>query len=443
MKSVKSVLIVFFIITVVNFPFIFIQKCQIQENLNDFGYPSLSQLYNSYYINWSGTDDEEGFSVISDLDNNIYVGGYTKSYGAGDEDLLLVKFNNLGQELWNATWGGTGRDSGRCVVVDSENNVYLLGITNSSGAGGDDICLLKYNSSGDLEKEIIWGTNETEIVYDMCIDPMDNIYISGCRHYESSNEDKLLVIKFDSNGNEQWNSTDIGGTPKFSGFYAAITYVSSDLLYLFHTVMVPKYQLYIAKFNSDGFDYGGWGMGGPMTNYYAGDIAIDSNNITYLSIFSSDYGDTLIKKNESTPGTIWEKHWWGVLLKETRLAIDSYDRIYLMGHMKNYGVNDASLVCIEFNTQGDEERYIKWEEDLIVFGRSITVDSLNNIYITGRIEDTSTNTSNVVLIKNFLRSGDPDDATEIIINSYELIIVFMLFSIISVVILFRKKIHRW
>ncbi|MBA7557294.1 hypothetical protein ES705_50041 [subsurface metagenome] len=49
---------------------------------------------------------------------------------------------------WNRTWGTTDGDYGREVAVDSEGNIYIVGFTNSYGAGGNDILLIKYNSLG-------------------------------------------------------------------------------------------------------------------------------------------------------------------------------------------------------------------------------------------------------------------------------------------------------
>ncbi|KKK85569.1 hypothetical protein LCGC14_2771990, partial [marine sediment metagenome] len=34
--------------------------------------------------------------------------GWTLSYGAGSEDVLLLKYNSSGNLLWNKTWGGSG-----------------------------------------------------------------------------------------------------------------------------------------------------------------------------------------------------------------------------------------------------------------------------------------------------------------------------------------------
>lgn len=42
-----------------------------------------------------------------------------------DGEVFVVKYANLGQQLWNRTWGGPNSDEARDIVVDSLNNIYV------------------------------------------------------------------------------------------------------------------------------------------------------------------------------------------------------------------------------------------------------------------------------------------------------------------------------
>ncbi|HXU00695.1 MAG TPA: SBBP repeat-containing protein, partial [Polyangia bacterium] len=54
------------------------------------------------------------------------------------------------------TWGGPADDRASAVARDAAGNIYVVGTTDSFGAGGSDILILKYGSTG-LEWARTWG----------------------------------------------------------------------------------------------------------------------------------------------------------------------------------------------------------------------------------------------------------------------------------------------
>ena len=51
-------------------------------------------------------------------------------------------------DLLYYTWGGSGGEAAWDIAIDSSNNSYVVGFTNSFGVGDYDLCLIKFNSSG-------------------------------------------------------------------------------------------------------------------------------------------------------------------------------------------------------------------------------------------------------------------------------------------------------
>jgi len=71
--------------------------------------------------------------------------------------MVLVKYDSSGVLQWNRTWGGSNWDEGNGVVVDSSDNVYLAGFTESFGAGNFDMVLVKYGVEKREKEQIISG----------------------------------------------------------------------------------------------------------------------------------------------------------------------------------------------------------------------------------------------------------------------------------------------
>ncbi|MHA1698421.1 MAG: hypothetical protein ACTSWN_06245, partial [Promethearchaeota archaeon] len=92
-----------------------------------------------------------GYSTCSD-GTYIYTCGDTSSYGAGSEDLILIKWDHQGNKIWNQTWGGTSGDYGESVWYDGAY-IYTCGSTLNFGAGQSDLVLIKWDTSGN----IIWN----------------------------------------------------------------------------------------------------------------------------------------------------------------------------------------------------------------------------------------------------------------------------------------------
>ncbi|MEX2720580.1 MAG: hypothetical protein Q6362_004075, partial [Candidatus Wukongarchaeota archaeon] len=61
-------------------------------------------------------------------------------------DALLIKTDENGYQKWNRTYGGSGSDTGASVIQTSDGEYIIAGYTDSYGAGGQDVWLLKVAS---------------------------------------------------------------------------------------------------------------------------------------------------------------------------------------------------------------------------------------------------------------------------------------------------------
>jgi len=75
--------------------------------------------------------------------------GYTQSYGAGDEDIWLIKTDSNGNMLWNKTFGGILCDMGRSVQQTSDGGYIIAGYTYSYGSdSSENLWLIKVSPEG-------------------------------------------------------------------------------------------------------------------------------------------------------------------------------------------------------------------------------------------------------------------------------------------------------
>ena len=98
----------------------------------------------------SGSGNSIGYSVALDSSENVYAVGETTQAGAGNKDILIVKYNSSGTIQWQRTLGGTSSDEGKGIIHDGNGNIIIVGETESSGAGGRDVLIAKLPDDGSL-----------------------------------------------------------------------------------------------------------------------------------------------------------------------------------------------------------------------------------------------------------------------------------------------------
>jgi TolB-like protein len=162
---------------------------------------------------YGGTRYDWAYSVQQTSDGGYILVGRTESFGAGDYDAFLIKTDANGNVSWAKTYGGIDDDVAYSVQQTSDGGYIVAGWTTSFGAGGEDILLIKTDANGN----IIWaktygGTSNDIVLVSSVQQTSDGGYIvAGLTWSFSASWPDILLIKTDANGNVQWAKT-YGGT---------------------------------------------------------------------------------------------------------------------------------------------------------------------------------------------------------------------------------------
>jgi hypothetical protein len=160
---------------------------------------------------YGGADNDYGWSAKQTSDGSFIITGHTYSFGAGGYDVYLIKTNSSGDTLWTKTYGGANNDYGYSVQQTSDGGYIIAGHTGSFGAGGDNVYLIKADSSGDtLWTKTYGGTGGDHGSSVQQTSDGGYIIAGGTYSFGAGNAD-VYLIKADSSGDTLWTKT-YGGT---------------------------------------------------------------------------------------------------------------------------------------------------------------------------------------------------------------------------------------
>ncbi|MDH6603908.1 hypothetical protein OKW23_001062 [Bacilli bacterium PM5-9] len=173
---------------------------------------------NQQWIKAYGGNKGNGFDgVIKSNDGKYIAVGYTSSISGdvttfGDNDMMAVKFDDLGTQEWIKNYGGSKSENAYGIVTTGSD--YLIvgyGSSNDNGftcLGDTDIYLVKVDENGNQILVNNYGGSSTELVNGIIKGDDNNflIYGSGFSNdagYESPDGFNGIVIEVDKDGVQQ------------------------------------------------------------------------------------------------------------------------------------------------------------------------------------------------------------------------------------------------
>jgi len=177
-----------------------------------------SQLLSSTYLGGNGNDginetngaltknygDQQRGEIFIDEADNVYIGGSTSStdlfqsvtsfdpaYHGGATDAFVAKFDeNLSQLQWGGYLGGSKTDTGFAIKVDSKNDVFVAGGTNSTNFnllnnpapyhGNIDGWVVRISADSlKVNSGAYLGTSYYDQIYFLDLDSNDDVYVLG------------------------------------------------------------------------------------------------------------------------------------------------------------------------------------------------------------------------------------------------------------------------
>jgi hypothetical protein len=167
-----------------------------------------------YVKTLGGNYSDHGGTITQTFDGGFVVGGRTDSFGEGDQDNLLTKFDSFGNHLWTRAVG-YGFDEGSISIAETSDRGFVaFGWSESFWADREHL-IAKFDESGNhLWTRTIRGDEPWWAYGGPVIEASDGgLVVFGSTNSFTGIFD-LLLSKFDSTGAHLWTKILAGSTTK-------------------------------------------------------------------------------------------------------------------------------------------------------------------------------------------------------------------------------------
>lgn len=305
----------------------------------------LNLAYSQINVQWEARFEHPADFIDQAVDLELDAAGNTfvtgTSFNGTDYDWVTVKYDNLGVEQWQMSYGGSGLDEVEAITMDGNGDVYVTGSRFISGNDWD-IAVVKYdgNTGAELWSQIYAGSSNFDGGKDIVADGNNDVVLTGTYSFSASDID-WIVIKYNSAGVFQWDDTN--GTPD-NDEGKVITVDGSN-------------------------------------NYYIGGHSEFSAATTYFDFLVMKYNSAGIQLNSTT-----QDAGFNALDTPWDISLDATGNVYLGGQGFN-GVQEEDYVLMKFNNTLAHQWTQTYaggasDPDRI---NAIAVDQVSgNVFVTGR-----------------------------------------------------------
>lgn len=358
--------------------------------------PSGNQIWHQDYHGQTHAWGDPSRGLSLDSDGNIYASGPSYVDGNG-YDFALTKYNPSGDALWSIPlldFSGNGDDWVVDNELDGQGYIYISGRVLGDGQGFN-FGLAKYSTSDGApqwHKEYNGPANKDEWLGDIAVDESGNVYMTGECDFTSGLSERLVTVKYDSNGNliwdNRWSSQESWGH--------AIALDNDGYVYVGGAVRTLNgdFDVIVVKYDASG---GSIVSGFPVTydntslNDVARDLVVDQDGNIYVTGFSvSNTGrDYITIKFDENGNKLWEARYDGpnhASDHAVEIELDDSGNVYVTG--VSIGINTLQdIATIKYDTDGSELWVARYDgpthniESVSYTDFPLVIDKHGNVYI--------------------------------------------------------------
>ena len=308
---------------------------------------------------YGGGSHDRAYSIQQAADKGYFVAAQTSSFSVGGYDYYIIKLDERGNKSWEKTFGGEGAEIPRCIRRTSDGGCIVAGRTSSFSSGYCDFYIIKLDQNGNKSWEKVYGGDSWDDPWSIQQTADGGYVVAGFTESIGAGGKDVYIMKLDTSGERIWEKT-FGGTlneeaksiqQTGDGGYVVAGFTES--------IGAGGQDVYVMK-----LDASVSGPGKRPSAAYVMTRQTPSSRLRMAAILSAGYTESIgaggrdayIIKLDANGGRTWEKTFGGTLDDEVYSIYQNKDDSYtIAGYIGSAGAADMYLAQLDANGS------IKWE----------------------------------------------------------------------------------
>jgi hypothetical protein len=167
-----------------------------------------------------------------DANSNVYITGYTYPTAA-NSDITTVKYDALGNVVWIKHYDNGGNDDANAISIDASGSIYVVGVSDGTATTGKDLVVIKYDANGNQ----LWvarfngAGNGTDIANAIAFDGTTNVFVTG-KTTIAGGTTNFITLKFNASTGAQLFVSTFNGLGNGNDEAIAIDFSSTGRLFV-------------------------------------------------------------------------------------------------------------------------------------------------------------------------------------------------------------------
>jgi len=299
-----------------------------------------------------GVRYDQGHDVMVTPDGGYVVAGFTHSIGAGGNDYYLLRIGAAGNLVWDKTYGGSKDEQAYAVAVTPDGGYAIVGFTNSFGAGIEDVYLVRTDANGDTVWTRTYGGTTGDAGYDLIVLADTGFVIAGIKGAD------VYLIRTDARGDTAWTRTYGGTSNDFANRVVATADGGFVVAGATNSFGAGLSDVYLFKVDGSGNLVWTKTYGGTKNDWGAG-VALTPDNGLVVTGYTESFGhgafDCYLIKTDVNGDTIWTRTYGGDKNESgysTCVLADG--SIAVAGFTDTWGYGGLDLYLLKISSDGDQ-----------------------------------------------------------------------------------------